>query len=294
MRRAIQDGHERELGETPGGVGAKESSAAPPGETLRLLSSNGYRFGLKLGGTPEGWTTAEVLASDRKLLAEQTARLGERRDLSKRDAGLYVLGSYAWGVGGSAIGCHVLSRRVPDISPENVAVRFDGGSCEAALVRERFAVLPADPAAGHPGAVVVADEAVLLGWMRERLVAGVEPLLEGLRTFVRIGERAARSRVADLASRAFLMVAADTDDPMRHAADAETFVTAPGSPLRGTTMFFVVERGGERATFLTRGACCRAYRRPGHGHCDSCPMLTQEEREERAIAQMAARAGGRV
>jgi len=294
MRRAIQDGHECELGETPGGAGDKESSAASPGRPPRLLASNGYRFGPKLGAPAEGWTTAEVLASDRKLLAEQTACLGERRDLSKRDAALYVLGSYAWGVGGPAIACHVLSRRVPDISPENVAVRFDGGYCEAALVRERFAVLPADPAAGHPGAVVVADEAVLLGWMRERLVAGVEPLLEGLRTFVRIGERAARSRVADLASRAFLMVAADTDDPMRHAADAETFVTAPGSPLRGTTMFFVVERGGERATFLTRGACCRAYRRPGHGHCDSCPMLTKEEREERAIAQMAARAGGRA
>jgi len=68
MRRAIQDGRECELGETPGGAGDKESSAASPGQPPRLLASNGYRFGPKLGAPAEGWTTAEVLASDRKLL----------------------------------------------------------------------------------------------------------------------------------------------------------------------------------------------------------------------------------
>jgi hypothetical protein len=88
---------------------------------------------------------------------------------------------------------------------------------------------------------------------------------------------------------AFLMVGWDTGDQARYATDAEAFLTGPHSPLRGNTSFFVVEHRGRRGAYITRGVCCQAYKDPEGRHCDPCPMLSQEERERRAIAELAVR-----
>lgn len=264
----------------------------PLGETLKLLEPERYHFDLKPRPSEGGYETVFSLVRDGgRPLALLMGRARARWGLGGRDSALAQVGGYAWGVGGPAVASYVLSRRVPDVSPENVALRFDagGGLSEVALIRQRFAVLPSDPAADHPNAVVLDDEAALLGWMRGRLVGGIEPLLEAARGHVRLGRRAAWVRVSDYAAYAFLMVGWDAGDQARYAADAEAFVTAPGSPLRGRTGFFVVESGSRRGAYLTRGVCCQAYKEPGHDNCDSCPMLTQGERERRAVADLAAR-----
>jgi hypothetical protein len=276
-------------------VNAAGSHDPPLRKTLDLVDREKYYFDLKLGapdGAPGGaYETVDSLTRDGgRALARLMGLAQTRWKLSNRDAALAVVGEYAWGVGGPAIACYVLSRRVPDISPENVALRHDAdeGLWEAALLRGRFAALPQDPAAGHPDAVVLDGESALLDWMRERLVAGIEPLLDAVRRHARVGKRGAWARVSDYAADAFLMAGWDTEDQARCAADAEAFVASPNSPLRGKTGFFVVEHRGRRGAFITRGVCCQGYKDPEHGNCDSCPMLTQEEREKRAIQSLAA------
>jgi hypothetical protein len=265
---------------------------SPLRETLRLIDPDRYYFELKPGPSERSYETVGTLVRDGgQSLSKRMEQARAKWKLSVRDAALFMVGTYAWGVGGPAIACYVLSRRVPDISPENLALTFDGGGglSEVALRSGRFAALPSDPAASHLEALVLADEAAMLGWMRERLVSGLGPLIEGVRGHARLGRRAAWRGVPDYVAQAFLMVGRDTEDQARYAADAEAFVSAPGSPMKSNTRFFVVEERGRRGAYLTRGVCCQAYKQPEHDNCDSCPMLSQEELERRALADLAAR-----
>ena len=269
------------------GSNTTATHAPPLEETLKLLDPEKYYFDLKPRPSGDEYETIDSLVrDDGRSLARLIEQAQARWGWSQRDSALTTIGGYAWRVGGPAIACYVLSRRVPDISPENVALRFDtdGGISEAALIHQRFAVLPQDPAADHPDAVVLGDEAALLEWMRGRLIAGVAPRLEAAREHVRIGRRAAWAQVSDYAGYAFLMVGWDAGDQARYAADAKAFLT--GLPLKGRTGLFVVEIGDRRGAYLTRGVCCRAYKDPAHDNCDYCPMLTQEERERRALADL--------
>ncbi|MGH3088811.1 MAG: (2Fe-2S)-binding protein, partial [Rubrobacteraceae bacterium] len=132
--------------------------------------------------------------------------------------------------------------------------------------------------------VVLDDEPSLLGWMRDRLVAGIQPMVDLSREKTRVGRRAMWGRVSDMISQAMLMVAEEVPDPARYASDAEALIST--FPIKGDTKFFVVERNGERRAFVTRAICCQAYKYPEYGYCGSCPMLTQEERERLAVEAM--------
>lgn len=267
--------------------------ASPFRETLKRVDPEKYYFGLNPSPSEGSRETVDSLVRDGgKALAARMEQARSKWSLSARDAALFMIGTYAWGVGGPAIACYVLARRVPDISPQNVALTFngDGGLSEAALRVERFAVLPDDPAADHPEALVLADEAAMLGWMRERLEAGIGPLIEAARGHARLGRRSAWRGVPDYVAAAFLMVGWGTEDQARYAADAEAFVTNSDSSMKGNnTKFFVVEDRGRRGAYLARGVCCQAYKEPDQDNCDSCPMLSQEELERRALTDLAAR-----
>ena len=265
---------------------------SPLREALKLIDPEKYYFDLRFGPPEGAYETVGSLTRDGgEGVARRMEQARTKWGLGARDSALFALGTYAWGVGGPAIALYVLSRRVPDISPENLALRFgEGGNfSEVALLRGGFAALPADPAADHPEAVVLRDEAEMLDWMRGRLVTGVGPLIEAVRRHARLSRGAAWRGLADYVAEAFLMTGWDTGDQARYAADAETFVGAPGSPFKSNTGFFVVEDRGRRGAYTTRGVCCQAYKESEHDNCDSCPMLTQEERERRALADLAAR-----
>ncbi|MGH3086617.1 MAG: hypothetical protein ACRDSJ_04785, partial [Rubrobacteraceae bacterium] len=122
---------------------AKDSSQPSIQKTLDLLDPEKYYFGMKLGTVEDGWVTAASLVENGgKMLFEQLDLAKARYEMDNRSVGMSMPGTYGWAVGGPAVACYVLARRVPDISPENVALRFGGDRVEVALVRERFAVLP--------------------------------------------------------------------------------------------------------------------------------------------------------
>jgi hypothetical protein len=77
-------------------------------------------------------------------------------------AGAFFVGHYVWYLAAAAIGCYLAERRVPDLAPEQVALRYssytweqDGatGTAERIDVRflsGRFAALPGDSAPTMP------------------------------------------------------------------------------------------------------------------------------------------------
>jgi hypothetical protein len=185
-------------------------------------------------------------------------------------AGTFVLNGYARTAVGAALVSLVTERRVPDVAPENTAMRFgpDGIAREIALAAPRFAVLPGDPDAGHPNATVVADVTALRQWLRERFVDGhIAPLIEPLRVRTRRGLHALWATASDMCAGVLAILAESVGSGAVMDAEARAFL-ATGPPLIEAPS---LTTGWHRLT------CCLAYRLPDHGLCASCPCRRMEE-----------------
>jgi hypothetical protein len=262
---------------------------SPLRSTLEMLDSGERPFRARLGLPAGGWIGAAALTGDAALAEVQSERAMERWNLTRQKAGAYLMGSYAWQVSGLASACYVLGGRVPDVSPGNLAFPLDdhGLVSGVALIGGNFACLPDDPDRESPHATVLPDEEAQLGWLRERLEAGLEPLAAVLQERTGARARTLWNRASDMVAHAFLLMAGEAEDPLRCGVRVETLVKTPGSPLRANNAFFTVEHAGRGRVFMTRSVCCQAYRSAGYGYCDSCPVLSQRERERRAREELA-------
>src|SRR5690606_20432941 len=115
------------------------------------------------------------------------------------------------------------ARRVPLLEPEDVLVRASGQRpfLRFALRRARVAVLPSDPLAvtGSDEVLVVASEQALLCVFRDTLrTRHLDPLLAGIRSMVRIGERTLLGSLASGVAYGVLRGASGPSEDLRHAA----------------------------------------------------------------------------
>jgi hypothetical protein len=253
-----------------------------------LERASGSWGGIRLfgpAGAPvgPGWTTAAELCSDAPLLENLLRRLGsEYGTENPQVTGSLFLKGYLWRVLAPAVAAFVLERRVPDLGPENVALRFDGRGSPADLaVAGTFAVLTDDPGAGHPGALVLASERDLARYLGERFGGSHLPgLLAALRPRTRRGLGALRKMAVDAVADAFLIVGGGLGREEEAVGLAEEVLAGP-SPLSGPTNYFVAERGGLPETSRVRNACCLYYRL-GQNPCLTCPRLIRTERTSEA------------
>ncbi len=188
-------------------------------------------------------------------------------DAERRVAGSFFFGNYTGYLVGAAIGCYLAERRVPDLSPENVALRYstfswqehgESGESERIDVRflsGRFAALPDDPLAGHADVQIVGDRAALRDQLHRGLEAHLTPLIETLAARTRLGKRAQWSLAADACAHGFQQAGARLNDEAASCAEALTFIRTTGSPLYNrTTSYFSLEHQGHRETFVRAAA----------------------------------------
>lgn len=270
----------------------KTPEAPPLTETFGWLSR--LREDLYLNariGVPDGgeeWISAGESLANGDLLRDQLRRTREKWDLNNRDTAIGVVGGLAWQVGGAAVFCYATARRVPDLAPESLALRYADGDLEEVAFSEGFAALAGDPAAEKALAVFNHEDA-LLGWLRRGLEQLLEPTVSEVRKATRVSARTLWGRATDLLAQTFLELGPYSGDQDWCGAQAEKLVKAPESPFNGNTEFFTVEHAGTREVFMTRAICCHGYKDPEHGYCDSCPVLTQEDRERLALEELVAR-----
>jgi hypothetical protein len=218
-----------------------------------------------------------------------------------------LLQGYQWLVLGCAIGCYLLDRRVPDLAVEHVQVQFahaaesaaDGDGAEPlrlAVGSTRFAVLPGDPAAHHPDAWIVPDEAALRAYLRATLEAHFAPILQRLHAHFGAGERGLWLNVADRSASNFIWLMQEIDPavgivPIRRELDY--LLRNSTSPLH-TTKVGVFELALEGAThcFHGRATCCYWYRTEGGDYCSTCPRRTQEDRNAALLVWLAEHLAG--
>lgn len=272
-------------------------------ETLSRLGTLDQFLDAELGPLEAGWIRAvDLLRPDRSCLEEGLAWSVRRYPRAERRvSGSFFIGNYAWYIAAAAIGCYLAEQRVPDLAAENIALRYstftwheagESGEAERLDVRflsDTFAVLPIDPAAGQPGALVMPTEAALRTWLRQRLEAHLAPLIEAIYSRTYLGKRAQWALVADTCAALFQHAGAALGDEKRGREEGLAFIKAAGSPLYNSkTGYFTLEYQAHCETFRARGSCCLYYRAEEGGEkCSTCVLRPEAERNQRLLDYMA-------
>lgn len=236
----------------------------------------------RLGDDPpgDGWLDCAGAARDERVLDGLLEDVGAVYDTDRRDImGTRVIEIWTWMVAAPAAATLLTARRLPDLRAANVLI--DPTLYAVALRRPTVAVLPGDPAAGHPDARVVADEAALAAELNRALAdAHLAPLVATLNRMTRRPARALWRSAADRVADAFLYAGEQlgrVDEA--HALAVASLRDAP-APLRAR-----VERrvcGGE--PMHVRDGCCLYWRTPSGERCVNCPLLGDDERAEMRAA----------
>jgi hypothetical protein len=277
--------------------------SAPLAATLaRAAALDAHTFAADLGDPEPGWFAATALyAADGTHLTEGLAHaIRQYPNADRRTAGAFFVGHYAWYLAGAAICAYLAERRIPDLSPEHVALRYstytwqagdqsgEVESMDVRFVHRHFAALADDPAAAHPDAVLLPTSSTLRDWLREALEQHIAPLINAVHTLTRLGKRAQWNLVADSCARLFQYAGQRLGDEPRSCAEGLAFIQSPASPMRAShTRYLTLECNGHHNTFVERGGCCLYYRVAPGQNCSTCPLRPTEERTQLLLASMA-------
>ncbi|MET9291451.1 (2Fe-2S)-binding protein [Streptomyces sp. NPDC003077] len=176
-----------------------------------------------------------------------------------------------------------LHRRVPRLSVEDVY--FDRAAGRMAVRVRSFACLPGDPAAGLPGARVVADEETLRAAVREAVAEHLGPLLEGFRSRLRRGPRALWGTATDEIVEGLWYVGHLLGEESRAMAELARLLPGDTAPyLKGAAFRELTGPKGEALTTRDRASCCMYYTLRPEDTCVTCPRTCDTERVARLTA----------
>jgi hypothetical protein len=274
----------------------------PLAATLSRIAELDTLSQAEMGELEPGWFLATDFLSETSTMFEQglARQAGRHPTMKQRTRGSYFIGEYAWYVPAAAVATYLAERRVPDMSPENLALRFntytwheDGESGEAERIdvrflSGRFAVLPDDPAADHPDAIILPDENALRDWLRTTLEAHMTPLIERNYAVTRLGRQAQWCLVADATAALFLYAGQGDRNEPRRQQEGLAFVKVLGSPMKNPRTGFVTLQYGDHCdTFRARGGCCLYYTVAEDGEkCSTCVLRSPEERDAIILGYM--------
>jgi hypothetical protein len=165
------------------------------------------------------------------------------------------------------------ARRVPSLRPSDVAIRLapEGRPhvVGLALLSDEFACLPDDPAAGHPGATVVADEAALAALLRARFAAHSAQFVGSFGSTVRLGRRMLWAAATDALDSAAWTAGQLCGDETAGVLDAALLLPAKLDPFTSASTLKATETGWSRR----RESCCFHYVLPDAAACSTCPRV---------------------
>jgi hypothetical protein len=271
-------------------VGAVESSLA------RLDAGVSWTSVQSGTGPRPGWARCSDLLGDPERLRawqRETADVygGGDADSASGDEGLLtgqglVLDWYLAAITLPAVGAFHLDRRVVDIAPEQVLLRFGatGSTVLATAIQSpRFTCLADDPAAASDDAVVVEGLDALAVCLRGGTIGHAERLVAAYAPTTRIGPHGLWGAVTDALDVAFMTAGWVSGDMTLAAADARLVLGDRVPPLVGaSTLHEIDDDRGRRHWTRRRWSCCFLYRVPGIEACVTCPRVSDEERRRQA------------
>lgn len=223
-------------------------SPHPLDDDVRALRGVGF---LQLERVPSagesGWLACADLVEGPQALDAWTRRVAaclrraHRRDPAPSVAPTYLMGWYLDAVARAGATWVLVRDRLPDLDPSVLTLRESpGGWPDAVAVAAwRFRCLPEDPAADHPGAVVVPDRAALLAALDVEVREHAAAFHQAFDPPVKTGGRQRWGMVDDVLEACLW--------------EARQLAGAPPGPLG------------------MRRSCCFAYRVDPALLCDRCP-----------------------
>ncbi len=169
------------------------------------------------------------------------------------------------------------ARRVPDLGPDDLAVRFGDQPYPigVALLSDRFACLAGDPGGALPEANAVPDDATLAAVLRERYATHVSRLLAELAAAVRglrLGRHTLWATATDALDGACWRVGQALGAEGAGVADAALVLPAVVPPFTSASTLRPDSVGG--GWTRRRDSCCFHYvLRAGMGTCATCPRV---------------------
>ena len=194
--------------------------------------------------------------------------LGARREAEDRRS---MAASFALRFGSSAgvaIAPFLLCRAVPNMSLDNISLKFGGNG-----LFERAALHQAEGAIG-------ANEHQtedLRRYLRQTLVDQATPVVDALHAWSRFSVRAIWGMITSSWGSQFAQVMQHVDAPHAGWTEAEHFFDGDDVIQQMRPQFYDVSHQGCMQVFHRRSACCRYYLMPEGNYCASCPLSPQEE-----------------
>jgi hypothetical protein len=258
-----------------------------PGTYLRLTAACEALDVRIVRTEPEGQLDGARLAGDEAALDAfidaEAARIAARHGRApRRDVAVSrALHDYLWSVSLLMSGPWYLERRVPRIAPQDVRLLLATAEFELVPGTD-FACLPGDPAAGSPGARVVADEEALRGELRAAVADHVRPLLTAVGPQARRGQRALWGMAGDdLVSGIWYLGRMLGQEERALQAATELLPTAVAPFPGGADFRRLTTPDGRRHPTRTRIGCCMYYAVEADQACATCPRTCDAERLRR-------------
>ncbi|MCX5209609.1 (2Fe-2S)-binding protein [Kitasatospora sp. NBC_00240] len=217
-----------------------------------------------------------------RLIAGEATRILAGHDCTPRDhvAASRLLHHYLWTVCLLVSGPWYLERRVPRIRPEDVWIDPVGGGL--ALRPGDFACLPDDPAAGLPGARVLAGEAELRAELRAVVAGHVTPVLAAFQAPLKRGPRALWGMVTDDLVSGVWYLGRMLGEEGAAVAAATALLPGDTPPFPGAAAFRTLPgTEGRLHRTRTRLGCCLYYTVRPAETCLTCPRTGDAERVRR-------------
>lgn len=233
--------------------------------------------------------TAMISATHRRLRTEAATMTGGA-----------LIQEYQWPLISTAMACFLVDRRVPDLHPENVSLRFppeeeEGETGEhperIAFASGRFAALPGDPAAHHPDAHIVPTLDALRNYLRSGIEAHMAWAIEQISGAVGCNRKGLWLFVADrcAGTLSWLMQEQDKSSCITCIErELNGLIRTPGSPLANKKVgLFELTYKEKTQVYLDRATCCYWYKTEGGDYCSTCPHRSKEDRNARLLQYMA-------
>jgi len=276
---------------------------APLRETLSALENlTGQFYDIGELENPDWFPSTDLINLNSPVLDQSLARQTVRYSgMDARTQASFFVNEFSWYFTEAAIGSYLMAKRVPDLSAENIALRFstytwheDGESGEAErldvrFLSGRFACLPDDSAADHPDAQVLPNVDALRDQLRTTLEAYLTPIIDRLYEQTRLSCHAQWLLVADACAAQFLQIGRKLGNGEHSQAEGLAFINVAASPMNNDKTGYIELRYQDQCdTFRARGGCCRYYTvsETGDDYCSTCVLRKPEDRDAKLQAYM--------
>lgn len=260
-------------------------SGSPVAEVYAALAAADERWRVVIGRPSErGWLAGRDFRdatrgrfNDLLRVIGERLRTGDRRTI----AASFAL-RFGW-ASAMAIAPYLRHRCVPDISLDNVSLRFSDASFfeRSAIAEPRGTVVAGDPRAEHPSMSVVATDHLLLRTLRDGLVAQSAPVVDALFEWAGFSPRGTWGMLTSSWASHFTALWVNGNDQRGVGPVLDAFFAGSDVVAEMRPAMHAVGYAGAIHLYQRRASCCRYYLVPAGNLCASCPLVSQDERLER-------------